>query len=261
MADVEAKKKELVNRAKLSEQAERYDDMVKIMREVAELKTKLDPDDRNLLSVAYKNVVGTRRSSWRVISSIETKESNEDNIKYAAHYREVISSEIEKICQEVVQLIDNNLLTPECDDHDSNTFYMKMKGDYYRYVAEVAPPDRKEEFATQAKDAYSKAYEICKKEMRTPHPIRLGLALNFSVFYYEIQNERKKACEIARQAFDDAIQEMDKLEANCFKDSSLIMQLLRDNLTLWTAAEEDEENAPEDEGEQEEQAAVEQTEE
>jgi 14-3-3 protein beta/theta/zeta len=77
--------------------------------------------------------------------------------------------------------------------------------------------------------------DIAKDKMQPTHPIRLGLALNFSVFYYEILNSPDKACQLAKQAFDDAIAELDTLNEDSYKDSTLIMQLLRDNLTLWTS--------------------------
>lgn len=88
-------------------------------------------------------------------------------------------------------------------------------------------------------DAYKAASEIAGAELPPTHPIRLGLALNFSVFYYEILNSPDRACHLAKQAFDDAIAELDTLSEESYKDSTLIMQLLRDNLTLWTSDMQD----------------------
>jgi len=102
--------------------------------------------------------------------------------------------------------------------------------------------------STDALDSYQQASTIANKELPPTHPIRLGLALNFSVFYYEILNSPDRACHIAKQAFDDAIAELDTLSEESYKDSTLIMQLLRDNLTLWTsdAADAAETAAPAD---------------
>ena len=83
-------------------------------------------------------------------------------------------------------------------------------------------------------DAYENAVEKAQ-DLKSTHPIRLGLYLNFSVFFYEIQNDSKKACETAKKAFDDAITDLDQLHEDSYKDSTLIMQLLRDNLILWTS--------------------------
>merc|ERR1712132_14026 len=85
--------------------------------------------------------------------------------------------------------------------------------------------------------AYQDAFEISKSKMQPTHPTRLGLALNFSVFYYEILNSPDKACQMAKTSFDEAIAELDTLSEESYKDSTLIMQLLRDNLTLWTSSE------------------------
>ena len=84
----------------------------------------------------------------------------------------------------------------------------------------------------KAKESYKKAVEIADEKMPPTHPIRLGLALNFSVFHYEIENAPDKACDMAKKAFDDAIAELDNLKEDSYKDSTLIMQLLRDNLTV-----------------------------
>ena len=78
---------------------------------------------------------------------------------------------------------------------------------------------------------------MAQTDLTPTHPIRLGLALNFSVFYYEILNSPDRACHLAKQAFDDAIAELDSLSEESYRDSTLIMQLLRDNLTLWTSSD------------------------
>ncbi|XP_070768787.1 14-3-3 protein beta/alpha-B-like isoform X2 [Enoplosus armatus] len=226
---------ELVQKAKLAEQAERYDDMAAAMKTVTEDSEQLSNEERNLLSVAYKNVVGARRSSWRVVSSIEQKaEGSERKQAMAKEYREKIEKELKDICKDVLNLLDSYLI-PKATAAESKVFYLKMKGDYYRYLAEVATGDDKSSIIKDSRDAYQNAFDISKNEMQPTHPIRLGLALNFSVFYYEILNSPENACQLAKAAFDEAIAELDTLSEDSYKDSTLIMQLLRDNLTLWTS--------------------------
>jgi 14-3-3 protein epsilon len=165
-------------------------------------------------------------------------------------------------------------------------FYLKMKGDYHRYLAEFKTGNDRKEAAENTLSAYKAAQvrlqskskrgrgrvpvaqaaggagqpqapvertyrptlapwltcrtvclsqDIALQNLAPTHPIRLGLALNFSVFYYEILNSPERACTLAKQAFDEAIAELDTLGEESYKDSTLIMQLLRDNLTLWTS--------------------------
>jgi len=208
---------------------------------VTEAGGDLTNEERNLLSVAYKNVVGARRSSWRVISSIESKtEASERKLTMAKEYRQKVEKELREICQDVLNLLDAYLI-PLSGTEESKVFYLKMKGDYYRYLAEVdgASKDKKKDddgdVIQQSESSYKEAFDIAKLEMSPTHPIRLGLALNYSVFYYEIRGAPDQACHLAKQAFDDAIAELDTLHEDSYKDSTLIMQLLRDNLTLWTS--------------------------
>ncbi|XP_061551440.1 14-3-3 protein zeta-like [Phycodurus eques] len=228
-------KADLIQKAKLAEQAERYDDMAECMKVVTEKGEDLTNEERNLLSVAYKNVVGARRSSWRVLSSIEGKsETSEKKLQLAKEYREKVENELQVICNNVLTLLDKYLIGNSIQQ-ESKVFYLKMKGDYYRYLAEVASPEEKLTIIENSQQAYKEAFHISKTGMDPTHPIRLGLALNFSVFYYEILNSPEKACELAKKAFDEAIAELDQLNEESYKDSTLIMQLLRDNLTLWTS--------------------------
>ncbi|GAB0185660.1 14-3-3 protein theta [Grus japonensis] len=228
-------KTELIQKAKLAEQAERYDDMATCMKAVTEQGAELSNEERNLLSVAYKNVVGGRRSAWRVISSIEQKTDTSDKkMQLIKDYREKVESELRSICTTVLELLDKYLIA-NATNPESKVFYLKMKGDYFRYLAEVACGDDRKQTIENSQGAYQEAFDISKKEMQPTHPIRLGLALNFSVFYYEILNNPELACTLAKTAFDEAIAELDTLNEDSYKDSTLIMQLLRDNLTLWTS--------------------------
>lgn len=231
--------------ARLCEQAERYDEMVNYMKEVAKLGGELTVDERNLLSVAYKNVVGTRRASWRIISSIEQKEESKGTDKHVStirDYRQKIETELELVCQDVLDVLDESLI-PKAESGESKVFYHKMKGDYHRYLAEFASGEKRKVAATAAHEAYKNATDVAQTELTPTHPIRLGLALNFSVFYYEILNSPDRACHLAKQAFDDAIAELDSLSEESYRDSTLIMQLLRDNLTLWTSSDSGEPEA------------------
>lgn len=240
-------REEKVQYAKLAEQAERFDDMAKEMKEVTEgLKNEerkeLNNEERNLLSVAYKNVVGAKRSSWRMLSMIESKEKDKVSTKaeLACKFRKKIEDELEDVCNQVLDLL-SNCLIPNATSDESKVFYLKMSGDYFRYRAEYTEECKKQGVQDEAEKAYEKAMETANEKMPPTHPNRLGLALNFSVFYYEIQNAPDKACHLAKKAFDDAIAELDSLDSESYKDSTLIMQLLRDNLTLWTSDAQQEE--------------------
>merc|ERR1712039_540929 len=201
--------KKLVELIRVAETAERYEDMCKFVEKLVKMKSEkgedLDVDERNLLSVAYKNVVGSKRASWRTLSG-GFDDADEELLK---KYKAIVEDELEMICNEVLDLLKDHLCkTVKGNGDETEVFYLKMCGDYYRYLNET-------------------------------HPTRLGLALNFSVCYYEILKEPEKACDLAKKSFDAAIEKLDTLNDASYKDSTLIMQLLRDNLTLWTSSQDD----------------------
>jgi 14-3-3 protein epsilon len=279
--------------------------MVTYMKEVAQLGGELTVDERNLLSVAYKNVVGTRRASWRIISSIEQKEESKGSDKHVStikEYRSKIELELEKVCEDVLDVLDKSLI-PNAATGESKVFYHKMyvafscrslfswvsktfrpitfqlahlrnfqelmqiallgrvtttvtspssplarsaralpplptRPTRYAHSTHSSTPCAETHFARARTDHIAQnATDVAQTELTPTHPIRLGLALNFSVFYYEILNSPDRACHLAKQAFDDAIAELDSLSEESYRDSTLIMQLLRDNLTLWTSSD------------------------
>jgi len=226
-------RKNLVFMARTAETAERYDDMCKFMRALVEWtdskaeKVDLTVEERNLLSVAYKNVIGARRASWRTLNVDEHKDDELIRV-----YKRQVETELDAICKDVLDLLIGILVKNNTEENESRVFYLKMTGDYYRYLAEFITD---QQYDQKAADMYSKAFAIASVKLPPTHPIRLGLALNYSVCQFEILRDKQKACELAKRAFDDAISKLDQLDEASYKDSTLIMQLLRDNLTLWTA--------------------------
>merc|ERR1712187_213376 len=201
---------------------------------------ELSVEERNLLSVAYKNAVGSRRAAWRIITSVQAKESqkgNEEQAQFASEYCKKVEAELQKICDTILGLLDSNLIN-KASHGESKVFYQKMKADYYRYIAEFTADDAKKKASENARLAYEEASKVAEKDLVVTHPIRLGLALNYSVFQYEVLSNPEEACKMARTAFEDAIAELDNVSEDSYKDSTLIMQLLRDNLTLWTSDQE-----------------------
>lgn len=230
---------DLITMAGVAESAERYEDMCTVMKKMVQLNSNLSVEERNLLSVAYKNVVGARRASHRSVSAGASGGSAAEGI-----YKTQIEAELTNVCHDILDLLNNTLIDSTSDD-EAKVFFLKMAADYYRYLAECIPT--KKEYEKAAISKYSDAYAIADK-LPTTHPIRLGLALNYSVCLYEIGRQHKEACELAKKAFDKAIAQLDKLEESDYKDSTLIMQLLRDNLTLWTS-DDNEDNDVDDEEE------------
>ncbi len=222
--------------AHIAELAERHDDMCVFMREVVKATgggKDLSFDERNLLSVAYKNAVGGRRAAWRVLNM------DENQSPASVRFREHVESELEALCKDVIELLEKYLIPhPEAND-ESKVFYQKMAGDYYRYLAEFVTSDELPELQKLSGDFYKAAMDTASQIMEPTDPVRLGLALNYSVCLYEILKDRDAACKLASDAFDAAILRLDQLDEQQYKDGTLILQLLRDNLTLWTSPDND----------------------
>ncbi|KAG0499583.1 hypothetical protein HPP92_004274 [Vanilla planifolia] len=208
-------REENVHMAKLAEQAERFEEMVEFTDKMVD---SLPIGEE--LSVEEQQKEESRGAAERAA--------------LARDYRARIESELSSACDGILRLLETRLVLSAASD-ESEVFYHKMKGDYYRYLAEFKVGDQRKKAAENTLAAYKSAQDIATEAMAPTHPIGLGLALNFSVFHYEILNSPDRALEMAKQAFDEAIGELDNLEEESCKDSTLIMQLLRDNLTLWTS--------------------------
>lgn len=228
--------------AMLAEQCSRFEDMTEFLEEMVKSKKEdLSSDERNLLSIAYKNTISLRRQAVRTLLAYEMKEKKKEESAYLAYiieYKAKVEAELTDLCQKIIKNIDTHLV-PRATDPEAQVFYHKMKADYYRYIAENVEGEQKKTFADGSLKSYNEATEAAKA-LSITNPIRLGLALNFSVFHYEVLGSQEEACNIARQTLDLAKKELAGIDEDDdeHKDAFSIINLLQENLNMWTVDQE-----------------------
>ncbi|KAI0032375.1 14-3-3 domain-containing protein [Vararia minispora EC-137] len=225
--------------AKVAEEAERWDDAIASMKTVVSAsRAHLSAEERNLVSVAYKNKTGTLRNSWRILDTLERRETAaRPGTRGAALIRQArtrVERDLARACQDVLALISVQLL-PAASPGEERVFYHKMQGDYYRYLYEIAAARERERYAQLSLEAYKTAYKHALGTLEAWHPTRLGLALNFAVYFRDVCASPVRACHLAKHAFDEALAALVRLPDDASRDSVMILQLLRDDLILWSS--------------------------
>jgi 14-3-3 protein epsilon len=224
--------------AMLAEQCNRFEDMMKFLEEMVQgKKDDLSSDERNLLSIAYKNSISLRRQAIRTLLAYEMKEKKRDEslyLNYIIEYKEKVEKELEDLCLKIIKNIDTYLV-PRAKDSEAKVFYHKMTADYYRYIAENVSGEVKKKFSDLSKKSYENASQFAK-ELPISNPIKLGLALNYSVFYYEVFNDQETACNIAKETLDQVKSDLANVDEDDeeYKDAFSIINLLQENLNMWT---------------------------
>ena len=229
--------------ARVAEQAERFDDMVQYLQQVVSAKNEdFTTEERNLLSVGFKNQIGSKRTAIRTISAIEQNPKYQKFNTALGDYKKKIEKELYNQCISIVEIVKSECMKVAATD-ETKAFFQKMMGDYYRYVAECASGTELETVKNGALENYQLAAST-SESLNACNPIRLGLALNFSVFHYEVMNNHTQACELGEKALSDALEKIDDVDEETFRDAKSIIELLKENLSLWK--EEEEQNAVED---------------
>lgn len=236
MSDSDKQHEVLIFMAQIYDQTDRHQDMVDVMKQVIQIKPDLNNDERNLLSVAYKNIIGSRRNGLRMITAIHEHEENRGNtarVEQLNRYRKTILDELEKYCNELIGLVDSFLLTAATSP-ESKVFYQKLKADYYRYICESRNESDKQEPSQKAKECYEAALQIAKNDIPPHRPTSLGLILNYSVFLYEIIGQKSEAIDLAQKTYNDCSNFVEENSDSSYSEATMILQLLRDNVQLWT---------------------------
>jgi len=216
-------RKELIFQAQRAGEESRYKDMVDCMRIVAQLDVRMMPEECKLLSTAYTSSIGHYRSKWK---------AERDEQGDSGEVQEERVAEIGRLANEVLDLL-TQVKSKAGGYAETELWCIKMTADYRRYLAEVAEGEERATAIATARASYEEALPSMERHLRTADPLRLGMSLNYSVFLHDLVGNHTEACRIARNAFEDVIAESE-IDEDDYKNSCVIMQNLRDNLTLWT---------------------------
>eukprot|EP00026_Physarum_polycephalum_P006211 Phypoly_transcript_06253.p1 GENE.Phypoly_transcript_06253~~Phypoly_transcript_06253.p1 ORF type:complete len:267 (+),score=53.86 Phypoly_transcript_06253:843-1643(+) len=239
-------KEEWLLMAGVCEEAERYEEMVEAMKKVIFYGgNTLNSIERQMLASSYKNQINNVRDAYKKISVTqakqqagwerlkgEEKENKRKNVERCERYKKQLAEEMKNIIEDLCALIDSILLQ-NAQHTKASVHYLKMKSESYALLAGISTGEQRWEYTKQA----TKNFHDCSEMSSTlppENPLRLFLAWKYSEFCYEILNEPQNAIQIAREAFDGALRNLEHLNDWDYKDACLALSILRDNYTLWT---------------------------
>jgi len=232
--------------AQLAEQAEQYADGLGFILNIVPSETDLTDEEFRLLKVFSKNSIGTLRGAFRALSrenhKAELREVGSDHVLLIKEYTEVVKARLVRLVLETMApLLELQLSKTAIDNHPARVNLLKMIADYYRYLAELTTSGESE-YTPTSEQHYIRAQEQALQFLHVADPTRLGLALNYSVFLYEIKQMPEAAGALAKNTYDQAREFLeDDSDANykdaIYKDATAIMQLIRDNVALWNPTE------------------------
>ena len=223
---------ELSSLAQVALIAERYEDASKYIEELIKKKKEdLTKEEKNIFYKSFKYVVNSKRSAWLSINYLEEKEKNDERMEIIKNYKNILEKDISDICKNVITLINNFLISKTVLD-ESKMFFLKMKGDYYRYLCEFKALNENKNYLEESEKNYKNAIEL-SQNISWIGTIKLGLYLNYSVFIYEIKKDTKKAIQIAKEAIKSAKKYSDKIKEEEDKDAEITVQILKENINYW----------------------------
>ena len=229
-------REELIFLSKLYTKAELYKEVINFIKEFIKLNPKLEKEECDIISTGFKNMISEKRSSWFTLQSMERKEKKKkkNTLKEIKEIKNHIENEIRETCKELQDLVDKELL-PKNEEDEVLVFLYKLKADYFRYICEFAEGNELLDNLIKAEEFYKKAYEIADKKLPIINCNRVSVALNYAIFLYETKKDKKNGFDIAQNTFKESMKFIEDLEKPKYRDTLLIIQLLKENIIFWSS--------------------------
>jgi len=231
--------------AQLAEEITDYEQLKSNILHLVDAGRALSDSERKLFLLAFKNCVGARRKAWRVLGQEEQRmlaaNSADSLLPHLRLYKSEVEGEIEAVCAEMLTAINTLLDVPNGElNTTERVFYWKLRGDYCRYLCEFQQNNQRADSERKALDAYNREKDEVMDSaygLMPSDPQLLGLALNMSVFHYEILGNRQEGLSLCRDVYEAAEKHLreahEELDSNLMRSAKDVLTLLKDNLQPW----------------------------
>ncbi|KAH0788695.1 14-3-3 protein [Histomonas meleagridis] len=222
--------------AHVYDHTDQHQETIDLIKKAVDLDPKLSVNERNLLASAYKNLISNHRNGLRTLDAISNHDDGnltESRKNQIIEIQKKISLELEEKCYELIKMVEEKLL-PAAQDEDFKLFYEKLRGDYYRYICETLTGEEQVKVAQKAKEAYDSALEIAMDHFAIYDPHRLSTVLNYSIFLFEVMNQKEEAIDFAKNAYHQALSLIDENTDDNYSDATMILQMMNENINKWS---------------------------
>ena len=228
--------------ATILENAGKHEEAMKYMEEIAKSKKNdLSIEEINLLTISFNNQITKKLNQIKILNKVIAKDelTNSKYLKTDTNIRDIIQRDINDICNKMINLCDNYLLN-KTEKNETKILYLKLRGQYYRYLSDVLENEQQKDANKNAINSFNEAFELIDN-LSVTNPIRLGFILNYAIFQYEFLDDIDTALKIAKENFEIGINQLEKVnDNNEYKNASSILMLLKQNIDMWNNEKEKE---------------------
>ena len=228
--------------ATILENAGKHEEAMKYMEEIAKSKKNdLSIEEINLLTISFNNQITKKLNQIKILNKVIAKDelTNSKYLKTDTNIRDIIQRDINDICNKMINLCDNYLLN-KTEKNETKILYLKLRGQYYRYLSDVLENEQQKDANKNAINSFNEAFELIDN-LSVTNPIRLGFILNYAIFQYEFLNDIDTAIKITKENFEIGINQLEKVnDNNEYQNASSILMLLKQNIDMWNNEKEKE---------------------
>ncbi|OHS99521.1 14-3-3-like protein GF14 epsilon [Tritrichomonas foetus] len=213
----------------------RYEDSIKFIKDAILIDAKLDEKERNLFSLAYKKSVDNRRNVLQFIATVlalQQKKECKEKVDKLNSYQNRLYNELSTLSYECIDYIDR-FIFKNVENTDEKIFFLKLKADHYRYMAESLPESERWQSSSAAHQSYEESIKMAKSSLSPTNPVYINTILNYSVFLHEILKRYDDALTISEDFLEKLDEIIQSIPDSLTNEMKSIVKRIKGNVDMW----------------------------